>query len=219
MTGSLLTLPLRLGVRTARASLLAGRDLVDLGLATLDVVERAIGEEPERRDEAEPVAEAEPIYEAEPIDEAEPVAEAEPVDEAEPIAEAEPVDEAEPAFGRGGAPPVPPPPARTPVHPVPPAPEVVLGERAVPSDEQLPDDRELVEEFADPGAEEGAGASLRVAPPFPSYDELRAADVIDRLRGVDTAELGATELYERTHRGRRTVLDAIVREIKRRPPQ
>lgn len=57
-----------------------------------------------------------------------------------------------------------------------------------------------------------------MAPPFAGYDALRGPDVIARLSGADLAELGETELYERTHRARRTVLDAIAREIKRRPP-
>ena len=50
------------------------------------------------------------------------------------------------------------------------------------------------------------------------YEKLRAADVVARLRGADAAELGAIELYESTHRKRRTVLEGVVREIKRRPP-
>lgn len=239
MTDSLLTLPLRLGVRTVRVSLLAGRDLADLGLAALELVERVLGEE-EDHVGAEDVVEVEP--------------------DAEDVVDLEAVDvAAEPAADRGGAKrsrrrprrasprvrPVPPSPREeapreeappeeapreeapaeeVPAEEAPPEeaprePGLVAEEPARPEvEEPIPDDRELVEELADPGAEQGAGAALRVAPPFPGYDELRAPDVIARLPSLDVAELGETELYERTHRARRTVLDAIAREIKRRPP-
>ncbi len=161
MAGSLLMLPIRIGVRTARVSLVAGRELADIGLATLAAVERMLGEdshpEPELREDAEPVDESPPAVS---------------------VRDPEPGSIAEPTI----------------------------------------DEAELVEEFADPGAEDGAGASLRVAPPFQGYDELRAPDVIARLPVADIAELGETELYERSHRARRTVLDAIAREIGRRGP-
>ena len=144
-------------MRTARVSLQVTRDLAELGLGSLELVARVLGEEPgSLRDE--------------------------------PDVDVAPVRD----IGRD-------------------------REEAAPPPEPLGDDRELVKEVADPGVENGAGASLRVAPPFEGYDELRAPDVIARLRSVDTAELGETELYERTHRGRRTVLEAIAREIKRRP--
>lgn len=153
--------PLRLGLHTTRSALRVTRDLADLGLATLELVERVIAEVPPEMAEVE-VAEV-------------------GVDAAPAGMEPE---EAELAT----------------------------------TEEQRPDDRELVAEVAESGAEDGAGASLRVAPPFPGYDALRGPDVIARLRSADVAELGETELYERTHRGRRTVLDAIARELGRRGP-
>jgi hypothetical protein len=75
---------------------------------------------------------------------------------------------------------------------------------------------ELVEEVAEPGAEDGAGATIRIAAPFDGYDALRAADVIARLPGSDAATLGAIEMYESTHRRRRSVLDAVARQARRR---
>ncbi|MEO6857211.1 MAG: hypothetical protein ABI323_01285 [Solirubrobacteraceae bacterium] len=73
----------------------------------------------------------------------------------------------------------------------------------------------VVEESADIGAEEGAGAEIHVAEPWEGYREMKAADVIDRLGGADTAELAAVELYEISHRRRQTVLDAAKRELHR----
>jgi hypothetical protein len=258
VTDSLIFLPLRLGLRTARASLHAARDLADLGLATLEIVERVLGDEhPDVPDEPahavepfEPADAVEPIEPAdavEPIEPADAVEPIEPADADEPIEPAdadepiEPGDAVEPAdadepFERGdavepaGPAPLPVEPSAPPAversldgggqEPAPPAPAPPpeLEREPLPGGDELLDEVELVDEVADPGAEDGAGASLRVAPPFAGYDELRAADVIARLGGADLAELGETELYERTHRARRTVLDAIAREIKRRPP-
>ena len=201
MTYSLILLPLRLGIRTARTSLHATRDLADLGLATLEMLERTLGDE-----SPDPVED--PARPAE--DPARPAQD--PARPAEPAAGSLSDREGQKPSQRARPGPRPQPSQR------PPRPTPAPAPAAVPDPEPLPDERELVEEVADPGAEDGAGASLRVAPPFAGYDELRAADVIARLGGAELAELGETELYERTHRARRTVLEAIEREIKRRPP-
>ena len=74
----------------------------------------------------------------------------------------------------------------------------------------------LVAEVADPGAEDGAGAELHVEEPWQRYDALSAADVIDRLGAQDPAALSVLLLYERSHRARKTVLDAAERELARR---
>jgi hypothetical protein len=70
--------------------------------------------------------------------------------------------------------------------------------------------------IAEPGYGNGAGDPIRIAPPFDGYDAPRAADVIARLPGSDAVTLGAIELYESTHRRRRTVLDAVTRQARRR---
>jgi hypothetical protein len=78
--------------------------------------------------------------------------------------------------------------------------------------EKTIDDRpELVAEFAEPGAEDGAGAEVEVDPPWDGYDELSADDVIERIEQLGPAELGVTELYERSRKSRRTVLAAAAR--------
>jgi hypothetical protein len=78
------------------------------------------------------------------------------------------------------------------------------------------DEPELVAEFSEPGAQDGAGASIHFAAPFDGYETLRAADIVARLPGSDAAMLGAIELYEASHRRRRSVLDAVNREARRR---
>lgn len=73
----------------------------------------------------------------------------------------------------------------------------------------------LVDEVADPGAEDGAGAEVHVDEPWDHYNELGADDVIERITGAPTAELAAVQLYEQTHRRRKTVLEAVERELRR----
>jgi hypothetical protein len=72
--------------------------------------------------------------------------------------------------------------------------------------------------MVEPLAEDGASAQISVDPPWDGYDKLRAADIVARLGSADVAELTAIELYETTHRKRRTVLDRIARDLRRRPP-
>lgn len=79
-----------------------------------------------------------------------------------------------------------------------------------------PDEGEtLVDEVAEPGAEEGAGAQIRIAEPWDGYAQLKAPEVVDQLAGRDQAELAAVELYESAHRKRQTVIDAAKRELRR----
>ncbi len=75
---------------------------------------------------------------------------------------------------------------------------------------------ELVEEIAEAGAENGAGAQVRVAEPWDGYDLLRAADVIEGLGQATSEELAAIELYELSSRKRQTVIEAAQRELARR---
>jgi hypothetical protein len=45
--------------------------------------------------------------------------------------------------------------------------------------------------------------------PIPGYDALSASQVVERLAGLDPAELDAVHAYEATHRQRRTILGKI----------
>lgn len=78
---------------------------------------------------------------------------------------------------------------------------------------------ELVAEVAEPGAEDGAGASVTVDEPWDGFAHLNAKDVIDRLAGTDPAELAAIELYEATHKRRETVMTAVARKLRRESAQ
>ena len=69
----------------------------------------------------------------------------------------------------------------------------------------------MVAEFADAGAEEGAGAQIEVDPPWDGYDGMRANEVQRRIAGADAATVAAVLLYEATHKSRRGVLAAAER--------
>lgn len=73
---------------------------------------------------------------------------------------------------------------------------------------------ELVAEFAEPGAEEGAGAEIHVDEPWDGYRRMRVADIRDRVAVAGAEQLAVTQLYEVTHRRRRSVLDAVERRSK-----
>jgi hypothetical protein len=92
---------------------------------------------------------------------------------------------------------------------------------AAPEDPSVaaPADQEpstLVAEFAEPGAEDGAGAELRVDEPWTGYASMKVADISDRLSAASSEALLAVRLYEATHKNRSGVLRAVERELKRR---
>jgi hypothetical protein len=66
----------------------------------------------------------------------------------------------------------------------------------------------LVAEVAEAGAEDGAGAELRIDEPWEGYSTMSASEIRTRLRRADAATLGAVRLYEAAHKGRSTVLQA-----------
>ncbi|HTU84389.1 MAG TPA: hypothetical protein VMF57_02380 [Solirubrobacteraceae bacterium] len=73
---------------------------------------------------------------------------------------------------------------------------------------------ELVREVAEPGAEDGAGATIHVAEPWNGYGRMSAKDVIARAKSANGAQLAAVRLYEARHRSRQTVLAAVDRQLK-----
>lgn len=85
---------------------------------------------------------------------------------------------------------------------------------SAPVPAHVSEEPELVREEAEPGAEDGAGASVHIRPPWEGYERMGAREVITRLADADAAELAAVELYERSHRSRQTVLDAVERRLK-----
>ena len=83
-----------------------------------------------------------------------------------------------------------------------------------PEPAHVSEEPELIESIAEPGAEDGAGASVEIAEPWPGYRGLTAADVIARIDDATPAELAGIELYESAHRNRQTVLAAAQRSLK-----
>jgi hypothetical protein len=103
-------------------------------------------------------------------------------------------------------------PTEAPIRPT--APPAELTEPPEPPEPvHIEDEPELVAESADPGAADGAGAQLTVDEPWPGYQQLNADEIIDRLSTANPAELAVMELYEATHKRRRTVLSALQRQL------
>ena len=98
---------------------------------------------------------------------------------------------------------------RTPVPP--PEPEIEL-EPEEPS--HIDDEPELVAEFAEPGAEDGAGPEIRVDEPWTGYARMKVAEIKRRVADATPAEAAVIQLYESTHRNRRSILDAVERRSR-----
>jgi hypothetical protein len=195
MAGKLITLPLRVWFRSARlltraAGGAAGR-AVSLASQTIGVTS-SNGSSADHRS-----ATAEPGWREESIEQ--PVS---PVDVEHPRAEPE----------RRQAPARPRDTARTvsAVRPPVEQPEAPVVREPV----HVSEEPELVREVAEPGAEDGAGASVTVTPPWDGYAHMNAREVIARAQRSGPAELAAVRLYESRHRSRQTVLAAVDRQLK-----
>jgi hypothetical protein len=93
------------------------------------------------------------------------------------------------------------------------APEPDAGPLAAPA--HVSAEPRLVEAFAEPGAEEGAGASVRVEEPWKGYGKMTASEIIARLDGATREELADVALYEGLHRRRRTVVTRARQQLQR----
>ena len=110
------------------------------------------------------------------------------------------------------------------------APATVAGESVEPSAEAAPpepvasppateepthvsEEPELVAETAETGAEDGAGAEVDVDEPWPGYDEMTAPDIEDRLQAEGPEAAAAVSLYEASHKGRASILEAASRAM------
>lgn len=80
--------------------------------------------------------------------------------------------------------------------------------------DHVSEEPELVHEVAEPGAEDGVGAAVRVDEPWTGYAQMTAKQVIGRLADATPAELAAVQLYESIHRDRQTVRAAAERNLK-----
>ena len=190
----LVTLPLRIGVRA-----------VELVLdPVLDAAKHVLGrngEEPEVEWSRPSAARPDPAAGEAPGGAAA-VAEAGPAADAEPAAEAEPgLRENEP----GGAPDADPPSALA-------EPVAEADESGEP--EHVSTEATLVAESADPEIADGIHADLHVAEPWDGYRTQNAAEVIEALKTASPAQIGVVQLYESTHRRRKTVLEAAERALR-----
>lgn len=73
---------------------------------------------------------------------------------------------------------------------------------------------ELVAEFAEPGAEEEAGAEVEVAEPWEGYDRMKAAEIEQRLADASDELAAVVRLYESASKNRQTVLRAAERRLR-----
>jgi hypothetical protein len=73
---------------------------------------------------------------------------------------------------------------------------------------------ELVAESADIEAADPGTAEVHVAEPWAGYRHLKADDVIARIASSTSEELAVIELYEMTHRGRKSVLAAVEKQLR-----
>ena len=203
MAGKLILLPLRVWYRSAclltRAGVGAAERAISLAGQTIGVASSNGFDHASRPRPSTPTAE--PGWREESIEE--------PVS---PVEVEHPQDEPEARPTPGPAQPQ----ATTSTPSVPPV-RPAREEPATPIVEEpvhVSEEPELVLEEAEPGAEEGAGAQLRVAEPWNGYAKMNARDVIARAQQADPAELAAVRLYESRHRSRQTVLAAVDRQLK-----
>lgn len=129
---------------------------------------------------------------------------------------ASPAREAGPSTAARSAPQVRPVPARSPTASLPAASEPRLVS-PVEEPMHVSEEPELVQELAETGAEGGAGPELHIREPWKGYRDMSAREVTARLADMPAAELAAVELYETSHRGRQTILDAVARQLRSQP--
>jgi hypothetical protein len=89
-----------------------------------------------------------------------------------------------------------------------PQPEPPLVAPEPPEPVHVSEEPVLVAEVAEAGAEDGAGAELRIDEPWDGYSTMSASQIRSRLRRANAATVAAVSLYEAAHKGRSTVLRA-----------
>ncbi len=203
MFGSLITQPLRIATRSVQLGLRGAHEAVELAEGVVGLIASKLighnGHNGHHEQAAEPAAWQGPAAGSTslPADEPAPA----PTPPTPPAAEA-------PAPPAAAAPPA----AEEPVT------AEVVEESLFPETGHVAEETVLVEEVAEPGAEEGAGAELRIAEPWKGYRTMKASDIIDRIAGASPEELAAVELYELSGRNRKSVVSAAQRALKRASP-
>ncbi len=200
MFGSLITQPLRLATLGVKIGLWGAHEAVELAEGVVGLVAARLigrnGHQQEAPETPEPAAWQGPAASSTSA----------PTDRPSPAAQAAPAKPAAPA------------PAPAPAELAEPITAEVVEESLFPETGHVSEEPELVEEVAEPGAEEGAGAELRIAEPWEGYRAMKAADIIERLAGASREELAAVELYELSGRNRKSVVAAAQQALKQASP-
>ena len=92
-------------------------------------------------------------------------------------------------------------------------PEPVAAPPTAEQPAHVSEEPEVVAETAETGAEDGAGAEVDVDQPWPGYDEMTAPDIEDRLQAEGPETSAAVSLYEASHKGRASILEAASRTM------
>jgi hypothetical protein len=224
--GSILTHQYRFATRTISLTLRGAQQALGLASGIVDEVVDRLGvrnghdqgdvvtgevvPEPERRAEPAPDAPAKPH--GDPLTRS-PAASPTSSTPATPDAPATPAEPATPDRQATSAAP-----AVTSIEAEPPA-ASIEAEPPAAEPAHVSAEAEVVEELADPGAEDGAGAQVRVVgEPWPGYRHLKARDVIARLASATREELAAVELFELAHANRKSVVTAAQQALKQASP-
>jgi hypothetical protein len=105
----------------------------------------------------------------------------------------------------------------SPAAPPPPAPREPQPHAGTePEPEHIDEEETLVAEFAEPGAEDGAGAELELSEPWEGYDGMHVDELLPRLGDASSEALAAVVLYERATRDRAAVIEEAERELRER---
>lgn len=226
MFGSLLTRPYRFATRGVRLTIRGTCGVIELTESVLGAVaERIIGGSPNGASNgtpthADPDPQTAPDTPAGPDTVTAPDPDAPLGRETRPGTEGPPTPEppaAEPELNAAEPASAPEPPSAT-WRPVTETGDDVVASSAADEPVHVSEEPELVEEFAEPGAEEGAGAQLRILEPWAGYNEMKAADIVQRLAFATREELAAVELYELAGRNRESVVAAAQEALKRASP-
>lgn len=191
MVGDLIMLPVRVGVRATQLWLRAAEETISIAA---NATTRVVGLAASRSSGGNGGSATMPPPERERRSEDEPASS--PASEAEDAQDVIAAAAAATAEMDPIATPEPPPPAEpAPVH--------------------VSEEPTLVEELAEPGAEEGAGAEIHIQQPWEGYTRMGAKEIVSRLGDATPAELAAVQLYESSQRQRQTILNAVQRELRR----
>jgi len=89
--------------------------------------------------------------------------------------------------------------------------QTIVAERPVVPEPPVEAEEELVEQVAERGAEVTPGPQIEIGEPWEGYSQMTAAEIRHRLQSEDTATAGLVEIYERSHKGRKQVIEASER--------